>query len=447
MSSKSSTRTPSSEQTFQNKTSKIRWLALLGTILLVLAGAALYISRTPGGLVESKPSETHPILSNPGPWGELEYIPIDIEIPDHFLDSIDGTPPTWFFGGYTKGALANFLKGCGLGREQETALMNQASWEMNQEGCRIRVEDKLVRSLSPHSRSAIYNALARFPENIDQYAPNLYRPERIDDRLEKGRLSPETIRQFKELLYPAGNMVAFADSGLILRSMSNQTERLRFMKTVSRRGSFLIKLNVRPDSDVKALVKYWGGGAHAKDFEPLLESLTRVSGGCKIDIAHLLPPFARKRIYTFPHQVDTADQLNQDCHWTSFNFFREIPQDDFSDPEAAIARFETEYELVGSDTRNARYGDMLVFQGSSGINVHSAIYIADDMIFTKNGAGKDQPWIFMKLEDLRAIYVLPNGSIELSLYRRKAKISYLRSVPEQRSAGIVSSAVSHKRLM
>ena len=41
---------------------------------------------------------------NPGPWGDLEYIPIAIETPEEFLSiqAFEATDNRWFFGGMTR---------------------------------------------------------------------------------------------------------------------------------------------------------------------------------------------------------------------------------------------------------------------------------------------------------------------------------------------------------
>ena len=49
------------------------------------------------------------------------------------------------------------------------------------------------------------------------------------------------------------------------------------------------------------------------------------------------------------------------------------------------------------------YGDMIVFN-SGGRAIHGCIYIAEDIVFTKNGASHYQPWTLMHLNDVLATY-------------------------------------------
>jgi hypothetical protein len=35
---------------------------------------------------------------------------------------------------------------------------------------------------------------------------------------------------------------------------------------------------------------------------------------------------------------------------------------------------------------------------------HSAVYLADDLVFTKNGQNYTMPWMIMRISDLHAMY-------------------------------------------
>ena len=54
--------------------------------------------------------------------------------------------------------------------------------------------------------------------------------------------------------------------------------------------------------------------------------------------------------------------------------------------------------------------------------MHAAVYIADDIVFTKNGFHCTQPWILMHLKDMVETYAarLPTGKqLNVLYYRRK----------------------------
>ena len=84
------------------------------------------------------------------------------------------------------------------------------------------------------------------------------------------------------------------------------------------------------------------------------------------------------------------------------------------------AAIEAEYSPVSEKLADADFGDVIFLQNESGALVHSAVYIADDIVFTKNGSGLNQPWIYMKMEDMLPFYRAPNEQIRFLIYRRKA---------------------------
>jgi hypothetical protein len=352
-----------------------------------------------------------------GPWGNLEYVSIAIELPDRFIDTEQTDPVEWVFAGSSRERVEEFVKGCALTDVQKEALL-KAPWRVGDHGVHVNPTDELVWNLGEKARAQIYAELGRSEANIDQYYAFTYRPERLPERLEFCGLQEETISMFKELLYPQGSLLRFGDSDLVLRKLQDKHERLRFVKTISRRSTLLVKLEVRPESNIDQLVNYWGMGGRSKDLRPLLESLSRVPGGCKIDIAHLLPPFARKRIYTYPDPEKESAGIREDCHWSSLNFFNDSPEPRFAQPEELTRAISTEYDTLPG-LADAQFGDVIFLKNKDGFIVHSAVYIADDVVFTKNGAGSNQPWIYLKIEDMVPYYIQPGDTIQVFVARKK----------------------------
>ena len=50
--------------------------------------------------------------------------------------------------------------------------------------------------------------------------------------------------------------------------------------------------------------------------------------------------------------------------------------------------------------------------------IHSAVYIADDIVFTKNGPSPHSPWILMQLATLISHYET-NVDLKIRGYRKK----------------------------
>jgi hypothetical protein len=140
-----------------------------------------------------------------------------------------------------------------------------------------------------------------------------------------------------------------------------------------------------------------------------------VPQGINVSLGSLMPPHVRARIYTFPFTAPD-EQLN--CHWTAFNFFRTVP-----DPPAGVRfwknKLQTEYDQVSGPPR---YGDVLLLLKPDGSLIHSCVYIADDIIYTKNGGSPFAPWQLTIMSDLLDFYSwdLPdNTALKLSWYRKR----------------------------
>ena len=385
------------------------WTGLVGLIL-----ATCLIAWFSGVKLQSA-SSTEAIIDKPGPWGKLDFVRINIELPDHFIDVENIDTNGWFFKGESEEQAIDTARRCGMTAPQ-LEMLRKAHSEFHDDGWHVFPSDDLITALSTGVRSKLYGLLANFEENTDQFYAFSYQPDSLPDLLKYSDLREETIDRFKALLYPQGQILRFADTDVILRHLTDRHERLRFVKTVARRSTLLVKLNITPETDIDALVNYWGTGGRAKDLRPLLESLARVPGGCRIDIAHLLPPFARQRIYTYPTPDD--ENVRQDCHWTSLNFFNNTKLQNFANPEEAAQAIMSDYSSVGTDLKQARFGDIVFFKTSDNTLIHSAVYIAADILFTKNGAGLNQPWIYMKLPEVLSSYALPDDTLRVEIFRR-----------------------------
>jgi hypothetical protein len=133
---------------------------------------------------------------------------------------------------------------------------------------------------------------------------------------------------------------------------------------------------------------------------PLLESLKRQPTGGAASILYFLPPFARQRLYSYPLPSQLGDPT-MDCHWSTMNFFNEIPDNRFSDPAYTVAYLKTNYYQIA---KPIAYGDRIFLLDKNGNAIHSAVYLADDVVFTKNGNNFAQPWMLMRLKNLIAEY-------------------------------------------
>lgn len=355
----------------------------------------------------------------PGPWGELQYSRLLIEPPDEFVTAHDLAPDElkWVFKSYTPERLRDLYHRAELSDAQIAELGARVVSPGEPDSITIKPTGDFILGLSTKARTVLYSVLAEFPENSSQNEPFRYRAGQgaANEWFANSGLASETIKLVSGMLYQRGTALLFSDEDVVLPLLSSRSERFKLMKTLARKSTLLVKLRVKTDSDLDTLVGYWGQGPRAKDLRPLLESISHRPRGITLDVAHLLPRFARARLYSYPQPSDHPDDGLHDCHWTCLNFFNDIPDEKYTDEKVVKHTFETEYiRVVGRPT----LGDIFVFSRPDGRVIHSCVYIADDIVFTKNGASSVMPWILMKLSDVTAFYPA-DPPLTITAFRRR----------------------------
>lgn len=401
-------------------------LLLPWLVLLYVSGR---LSSAPGGLIGATPAANAEATAaenanfiyhcKPGPWGEVQYNRIVIEPPETLINAVQSTarPIVWSFVGYSPATLVALLQSAGLTDAQLAWATDTKNWETTSGAILLHPDKDFILSLSPEARATLYTALAEFEENIDQNDPYRFRAEAADEWFAHSDLRPETIDLVKRLLYRRGTSLLFSDIHIVLPTVPSLQERTRLIKTLARKSTLLVKLRIRGNSNIDALDNYWGRGQRGKDIKPLLQSLVREGGnGTTIDIIHLLPRIPRSLLYTYPSPTEPGARTYLDCHWTVLNFFNVKPDDRFQQLDAVTAAFINDYyPVTGSPT----LGDVLLFAKPNGAIIHSCVYIADDIVYTKNGASPNAPWILMSLSDVVAFYP-SREPLDIQYYRAKS---------------------------
>lgn len=351
----------------------------------------------------------------PGPWGILTAQPILIEAPSSLLAANfhlgDGR---WYFSAGSREEAENQMRSAGLTNAQCSGLIRTLQPSPNQPDLWAAIPSpELIRSLSPQVRSALYEHLARLPQNFAQVEPFRITDLYLDDWLNPGPVPPDIIEEVKSLLWQRGNTLLFSDYNTVVDSLASPEHRTALLRQLTRKASLVVKLRIPDHGDIEPLIRYWGTGGQADAVQPLLASLAH-SGGGNIDISNLLPAFARQRLYRFAEPLP-GSTLGPDCHWTTFNFFSIGAPDDSLHSSSGVEHvLRRSYTPV---TGEPRFGDVVLLMLADGRSIHSAIYIADSIVFTKNGRALAAPYIFSTMDDMLAFY--PNSQrITLAYYRR-----------------------------
>ena len=226
------------------------------------------------------------------------------------------------------------------------------------------------------------------------------------------------MAKIRQMAYRRGEALAFSDLGAMMNHASGEAEARLIFKSFTRTRSLMMQLELEDEAELPTLLDYWsiGMGIRRKDIEPIMQSIIDTEGVERLGITHIIPALPRKLLYTYPGEECSRHGILPDCHWTSLNFFNYEPQEYLLDSRLATSAVLEKFEPVQAPYR---YGDILFFlDADRGDAFHSCVYLADDMVFTKNGRNRLSPWVIMKISEVEKIYIYDrNGRIQA--YRHK----------------------------
>ncbi len=353
------------------------------------------------------------------PWGRLQADTIALEPPLETLEELShdcsGFTAPWVFPGYTAARLADLSST--LADPSAAAVLRAPT--CNARGCTVVAPAELRAKLSPKAREALYSKLAEL-ENPDFSAALHLAEADVGPWLARAVSEPNARSYARSLFYPHEGKLAFADPELVCERVPIGAERRTFLQAMFASRAQLVTLRVEPGESIDDVLRYWSKGPRRrKNIEPILRALATSNDGGSIDVAHLLPWSARKLLNTFPTDPPADPTQRKSCHWTSLNFGRAEPLDDYLDDPKAEQAIERDYVEVAAAAK--QYADLVVFRTREGKLIHSAVYVADDLVFTKNGRSPRRPWVLEKLDDVRALY--PKAPV-VSYARKRAESEY-----------------------
>lgn len=403
-------------------------LVVFSAALIMASGGLVFVLLRSGGKPGPAPASAapatgsvpaDPVSATNAPWGELVTYDLELEHPDEYSSSGFEPPhgPQWFFDGLRAEQVRTIMLQCGLTSNQVAQAFAPHCFLETPTNTIIQPNPELVFSLPAGVRGNLYAGLAGSPANQYMYFPACFSGNSFDLTMYGSQVEESVIALIRPLLYQRGEATFFSDFEVVMARLPTEAQRTKLMKALSRQPAVIARIRIRPTTDIDKLLAYWtqAPGVRLKDLRPLLESVRRVPDGATISLLYFLPKFARERLYTSPLPPSAIDP-KMDCHWSSMNFFHETPDDRYSDPAFVRERLEKDYYLV---QRPGNYGDVIVLVDDQGNGIHSAVYIADDLVFTKNGENFVQPWMLMRLNHLVAKYSM-RGTPRLAVYRNKA---------------------------
>lgn len=345
-----------------------------------------------------------------GPWGMLEVTPIILDYPtSHTPFDFDLEPyRRWVFHGCTADTIRRQLLDAGVTARDAEGLL--ACLETNAAGDEaiLRAPDAIVAGFSPAVRNAWYARLAHDPANQPHVRPFMFRCETIEEWFADSGVTTDVLKKIRPLLYRRDNYLLFSDLQLVPPEITSRFERVALYRALHRTATLRVRVFANDPLTRQAVCEYWGHPNRVSEIEPLL-----VATADGMSVLSFLPPFARERLYTYFESQPNGDEARRDCNWSTLNFFNAQP--DNSVTTNVIGILQQQYEAITCPTQ---LGDVvLLFHGER--LAHSCVYIADDIVFTKNGIGTGNPFVLEKLEDVQGRYRCIYGDIRTTFCRRK----------------------------
>lgn len=365
------------------------------------------------------PWPNRPVPHVAEPWGELVATPIELERPEEFL-SLDLPAPRvtrWFFGKRNPEQVVAFLGSCGFSVEQLRRL--QPSFEQTVSGTWLTPPAEWIPVIEPPTRERIYRELARFSENPAHRYPYYCKDSTFEEWFSGCELPADKLQLIETLTYTRGSLLCFSDAEYLQRHFSPEEMR-NASRRLSRTRTLFLKLSITPTTDLDALLGYWGTNLRERSVRPLLESLKRLPEGGSLNVSWFFPPVPRLLLYSYPQATNVVAGKFPDCLWTSLNFFKETPDPRMFDDAAVDQVLKTEYRLV---PKAGLFGDLILLferDGPDIVTVHMCVFVADNIVFTKNGYDPRKPWVLMPLDEVMMTYVSdPTASrVEVAVFRR-----------------------------
>lgn len=357
-----------------------------------------------------------------GPWGEMVYFPIFLESPSLYLDGGDSGPSilpketVWKFQVENAEELSLLMGEAGLPKELVENLLSEEFLRFNEETGfhEVRPPDSVVLELTPEQRIGLYQKTVPQKGSNIYYAPYPLSPGGFREVTSApSGLSDETIDLVDRLSYRDGFLRRFSDLPFVLKKTTDPEEQNRVIKVLSRERSLSVRLLLSQDSNLEEIADYWSGSGRNREIMPILESVLRTDGVHRIDLVHLLPPVPRKLLNTYPSPIGEgfADR-KPDCFWTSLNFFADEPSDRYL--EEVGQALDERYEIVRPPFQ---FGDLILIQEDlTGEWLHAFNYLADRLVYTKNGNSMARPWVISELDRVIKTYRSAKG-IQVIFFR------------------------------
>lgn len=372
------------------------WIVIAGLAVLAAVSLGFRATRSspaaaarPATAPSAAPTSARNISPHPGSieTREVWWRPGDDHIRPEDCEELNGA-----WGAPDRATLESAMRTAGLSDATIESVLEVAVCDA--EGCIVVPPDSVLEGLTQPQRVGVYHAMRGYPQAMLLNAP-FSRPVGRTAFADAPGLSPTAREIFRAGSFVDGEKRMFSDLTWLCHRVTDRAERAAFFRVLRARSALDAVVRVRTESELERAVRWWGtGGREAAARARLNEAYVN---GTEVPLRDLLPPFARARYGTFPPR-DTR----YDCFWTAVNFSSPTeaggPLIDDTQFDATMASW-TQVPL-----NELRFGDVLAFRTEAGATLHAAVYIAEDLVFTKDGWTMHRSWELVRLSTERRIY-------------------------------------------
>jgi hypothetical protein len=350
-----------------------------------------------------------------GPWGHLSLTTLILQpAPDGFTAAhLASQRPRWSFARRPAGEIEQILHQAGLSADQVAELMATHSTTDDDSSLVVYPSESLLLSLDAGIRGRLYAQLEPAPGDQLYHYPIHFPAELASAWYRSAPLSADTLALLDRLVYPRGEMLYFSDLRFLNSKINSASERRQLASTLLRQPTLLVRVAVSSAAEADAATAYWGQGHRDDQVRPLLEALPREGANQSADLAQLLPPLARLNLYTYQH--DEREKF-LDCRWTALNFLADVPDDRFLQDAEISRTLRDDYISI---PEHFALGDIILLRNRDGQIIHMCNYVADNIVFTKNGGDLRQPWLLSTLHDVINFYTINGDTPAYLVLRRK----------------------------
>lgn len=356
----------------------------------------------------------------PGPWGRLSYYYFYLEAPDYVVQQfpLPNSTTKWVFDVEGFERVAPMFLRAGMRQKDVDAMLTPRRVVKDARYAYVFPTTTELEDMSRETRAKIYKELAKHPANVFHHSPVFFLADSVEEWARDSSLPEHIVEKISSLSYRAGSALVFSDIPLLISQAQSVEQARLIMQKLTRVRTLMAQLELSKEDSIPDLLNYWstGLGLRRKEIEPLMNAIVRTEGVSHLDMLHLLPPLPRKLLYTYPDLSYATEGRMPDCHWTSLNFFNLKPQQYLLDTRLATSLVKQDFDKVEPPYR---YGDVLMFISPDGRAVHSATYLADDIMFSKNGSNMLAPWLLMRLTDLEKLYDVDPEKTHIVGFRHK----------------------------